>query len=88
MSDNKNLYIENFIIRLLEKKRNIPKKVKKNMQNFNYLDQGQIDSLGLMSFIFSIEKKFKFKFTPKELSSKEFRVFTGLINLIKKKINL
>ena len=88
MSNNKNLYIENFIIRLLEKKSNIPKKVKKNMQNFNYLDQGQIDSLGLMSFIFSIEKKFKFKFTPKELSAKEFRVFTGLINLIEKKINL
>ena len=80
--------IRQFVINLLEKKKSIPKKEKKNINGFRYLDYGQIDSLELITFIASIERKFKFKFTPKELSSIQFRVFSGLIKYIEKKNNL
>ena len=77
-----------YIINILEKRKNIPKEHKKNIENFRYLDTGQIDSLELISFIFSIEKKFKFKFSSNELSSEKFRTFAGLVNLIEKKNKL
>ena len=79
---------ENFLIRLLEKKKNIPKEIKKDIDSFRYLEHGQIDSLELISFVISIEKKFSIKFTTKDLSSKEFRTVIGLLKLIEKKIKL
>ena len=83
-----NKIIKNFVSQLLEKKRSIPKNIKGNIKNFRYLDYGQIDSLELISFISSIEKEFKFKFTPKELASDQFRVFSGLTKFIEKKNKL
>jgi len=80
--------IRQFVINLLERKKSIPKKEKRNINEFRYLDYGQIDSLELITFITSIERKFRFKFTPKELSSIQFRVFSGLIKYIVKKNNL
>jgi len=83
-----NKIIKNFVARLLEKKKSIPKDIKRNIEHYRYLDYGQIDSLELISFISSIEKKFKFKFTPKELASDQFRVFSGLTKFIEKKNKL
>ena len=83
-----NKIIKNYISRLLERKKSIPKNIKGEIGNFRYLDYGQIDSLELISFISSIEKKFKFKFTSKELASAQFRIFSGLIKIIEKKNKL
>ena len=83
-----NKVIKSFVSRLLERKKSIPKNIKREIENFRYLDYGQIDSLELISFISSIEKKFKFKFTPKELASAQFRVFSGLIKFIEKRNKL
>ena len=80
--------VRQFVINFLEKKKSIPNKEKKNINEFRYLDYGQIDSLELITFISSIERKFKFKFTPKELSSIQFRIFSGLIKYIVKKSKL
>jgi len=80
--------VRQFVINFLEKKKSIPNKEKKNLNEFRYLDYGQIDSLELITFITSIERKFKFKFTSKELSSIQFRIFSGLIKYIVKKSKL
>ena len=80
--------VRQFVINLLEQKKSIPKSERKNINEFKYLDYGQIDSLELISFISSIERKFKFKFTPKELSTIQFRIFSGLIKYILKKSKL
>ena len=86
--NKKNITIEKFILRLLERKKSLPKNIKKNIGSFRYLDTGQIDSLELVSFISSIEKKFNFKFNSKELASDQFRFFLGLIKIIEKKSKL
>ena len=79
---------QNFIKNLLQGKKNLPKDVIKNLEKFDYLDYGQIDSLELITFISKIEKKFKFKFTSKELSSRKFRNVLGLIEIILKRKKL
>jgi len=86
--NKKNITIEKFILRLLERKKSLPTNIKKKIENFRYLDTGQIDSLELISFISSIEKKFNFKFKPSELASEKFRFFSGLIKIIEKKNKL
>jgi len=80
--------IKNFIKSLLQRKKTIPKDIITNLENFCYLDHGQIDSLELIFFISKIEKKFNFKFSSSNLSSKEFRVVSGLIKIIKKRTKL
>ena len=49
--------ITEYLIKLLKKKRPIEKKFLKNLNSFNFIDNGHLDSLEIISFNFSIEKK-------------------------------
>lgn len=53
--------------------------------NLDYLTKGYIDSLGLIKFVVSIEKKFKIKFNQKDLINRKFRTIKGLASMINKK---
>ena len=83
----KKVKIEEFLIKLLKKKRPIKKIFLKDINNFNFIDSGHIDSLEIISFNFAIEKKFKIKFSHQELSSKKFKTVSSLAEIIKKKIS-
>ena len=84
MGKNKKLIkIQNEVTTYLKKCGNLPKK---NLLNFRYLDQGIIDSLNLIKFIFFLEKKFKIKIKTKDSESDQFRYIGGLAKLIFKKI--
>ena len=82
---NKNK-INFFLIKCLTKKKMFNSKIK-DIENYKYLEEGHIDSLEFATFISSIEKKFKIKLTPKNLSSKNFRSIKGLISIIERKLN-
>jgi acyl carrier protein len=77
--------IKKFIFDLLEEKKPISKNNKKNLLKYRYLDDGQIDSLEIFSFIQKIEVYFKIKLTPEDTNSDEFRFIGGLIKIIKNK---
>lgn len=79
--------IRDFIIKSLQKKKKIPHDFHKDVDSFNYLQEGQIDSLELIHFIISIEEKFKFTFSEKNKESKQFRTVGGLTNIIYKKLS-
>jgi acyl carrier protein len=79
--------IVEFIIKTLKKVRPIKKISKNDIQNFNFIDSGHIDSFEIIKFNFGLEKKFKFKFTPKDLSLKKFKTISGLSDIIYKKIS-
>ena len=77
--------IQKFIVDKLEEKKPISKRNKKKILNYRYLDDGQIDSLEIFSFIQKIENNFKIKLKPEDTNSDEFRYVGGLIKIIKKK---
>ena len=79
--------ILNYILKLLEEKNKIDKKSKLNINNFEYLYSGHIDSLQLVHLILRIEKKFNIEFSVKEKESAKFRTVGGLTEIIKKKLN-
>ena len=79
--------IRDFIIKSLQRKKKIPQVFLNNIDSFNYLLEGQIDSLELIHFIISIEERFKFSFSEKNKESEQFRTVGGLTNLIYKKLS-
>ena len=80
-------HIYNFVIRLLEEKGPIPKKNRKDISEYRYLDNAHIDSMGILGFINAIEVKFKIKLNEEDTNSDEFRYIKGLVKIIQKKIN-
>ncbi len=57
-----------------------------DLNSFNFIDSGHIDSLGLMKFMIALEAEFDIKFTDDELLSDQFRVVQGLAELIRMKM--
>ena len=81
--NKKSIKIQKIILAYLQKHGKVPKK---NLLDFRYLDEGIIDSLNLIKFIFYLEKKFEIKIKAKDSESDQFRYIGGLIHLILKKI--
>ena len=75
-----------FLRKALENKKKISKKIKKNIHNFNFIDSGFLDSIEIFLFIIKIEKKFKIKFTNKDITSKKIKTVSGITDIIIKKI--
>lgn len=52
----------------------------------NYVEQGYMDSLGLLRFIGELEDEFSVEFTDEELESNDFRIVGKLIAMIEAKV--
>ena len=82
----KNEKIEKKIIAILEK---ISKKKldKDKIKKMNYFEEGLIDSLNLIRFIFLLEENFKINFNKREIRSSNFKKIDKLTLIIKKKVS-
>ena len=52
----------------------------------NFVDEGYMDSLGLLQFIGEMEDEFGIEFTDEELESGSFRIVGELIAMVEKKL--
>ena len=82
----KEIDIEIYLIKLLQKRKKIPGNILNNIKKFNFLNEGHIDSLELIHFILEIENKFKITFSPEQKESSHFRTVGGLTKLIIKNL--
>lgn len=57
-----------------------------DVDEINYIEEGYMDSLGLVQFIVSIEDTFQIEFSETEIDSPAFRKVGTLVELIEKKI--
>ena len=82
------------IISEILKKKNIKILKKKNIKilkkNFNldFFKDNLIDSIQFLEIITYLEKKFKIKFSNKEMSNQNFFSIKGIIENLNKKINV
>jgi acyl carrier protein len=81
MKKNKKNDILDTILNLLNVKN-------KKKNDINYLENGMLDSLQMINFISTLEKKFKIKFIQKDFEKRDFVNILGLKNIIEKKLNL
>lgn len=77
--------IKKFVVGALEKKHSIDPSV--DIEAVNYVEEGYVDSLGIIQFVTEIEEEFKVSFSGEELSSPDFHLVGGLISLIENKID-
>jgi D-alanine--poly(phosphoribitol) ligase subunit 2 len=81
MSDS----VNKFVVQLIEKKTRLPKDI--DIDKFNYVDTGYVDSLGIIKFIVEIESHFDIEITDTDIESPEFRTIGGIASIISNKIS-
>lgn len=59
-----------------------------NVDQINFIEEGYMDSLGLLQFIAELEDEFGIEFTDEELNSSAFRTVGSLIGFIEKKTGI
>lgn len=77
--------VADFVLDLLQKKYSIDQT--ENIEEFNYVESGFIDSMGIVQFIVALEDEFSIQFSDEELSDPAFKTVGGVIEIIEKKLN-
>ncbi len=73
------------LLKLLNKIRPISKN-QKRINEFNFIDSGHLDSLEIIRFNMSVEKKFKIQIKFDTSLLKKYKTLGGLASIVKKKI--
>lgn len=77
--------IRNYVLSALQEKHSINDLI--DLDNLNYVEEGYIDSFGIVQFVCNLEEQFNITFSDDEMMSDEFQVVGKLIHLIETKIN-
>lgn len=75
--------INDYILNALQKKHTIDKNI--DFMTLNYVEEGYVDSLGIIKFVVELEERFGIDFTDDELADPSFRIVGELIKLVEKK---
>lgn len=57
-----------------------------DIEKINYVEEGYMDSLGLIQFIGELEDEFDIEFSDEEMMEDSFRIVGSLIDLVTKKV--
>jgi len=75
--------VYDFIVQLLEEKGAVPDHPA--MASYRYLENGHIDSLAFIKFIFRIEERFQIRLSEAEMLGDRIKTVGGLVALIEEK---
>ncbi len=76
--------VSDFILNRLQKKYTIDKNI--DIDTLNYVENGYVDSLGIIQFVIEIEDQFGIQFTDQEVIDPSFKIVGGLIKLVERKM--
>ena len=76
--------IDETVMSLLQKKYSFSPDV--DLDHFNYIESGFVDSIGIIQFIAELEDIFSIEFTDEETMSPEFSTVGGVIRIIEEKV--
>lgn len=75
--------MKEFIVDYLQREYNLPEDI--DLESFNYVESGYVDSLGLIQFITTVEDEYGIEFTDEELQNPKLKTIGGLIEMIQAK---
>lgn len=78
-------HVKEFVVEYLEREYALPKDV--DLDTFNYIDSGYVDSMGFIQFIAMLEDEFEIEFTDDELTEKKYQLAGEMIELVEKKVS-
>ena len=76
--------VREFVIKAIEKKSRLPAGC--DVDTFNYIDSGYVDSIAIIKFILELEDEFKIDIPTDAVESAEFRTIGGLVRIIESRI--
>ena len=76
--------IREAILDFVEREYKLPDDI--DLDSYDYVENGYVDSMGLVQFVAILEDQFDIEFTKDELLSSEFRTIGGLEKMISSKI--
>ena len=77
--------IRQTILDFVEREYKLPENV--DYDTFDFVENGFVDSMGMVQFVTILEDEFDIEFSAEELLSSDFRTVSGLEKLIERKIN-
>ena len=75
--------VKEFIVEYIEREYSIPDGT--DLDTFTFMEEGYIDSMGLIQFIAVLEDEFGIEFSDEELSGEEIKIVGKLAKLIEDK---
>ncbi len=75
--------VREYVLEMLQREYSFKKGV--DVDSINYVEEGYMDSIGLVQFIGELEDEFGIEFTDEELESESFQVVGSLISMIERK---
>ncbi|HAG69917.1 MAG TPA: hypothetical protein DCL38_08085 [Lachnospiraceae bacterium] len=75
--------IREFVLEHIQSEYDIP--AGSDIDGFNFIENGYIDSVGIVSFVMELEDEFGISFDDSELTSSDFQTVGGLVEMIRKK---
>ena len=76
--------VKDFIVEYIQREYTLPEDV--DIMNLNYVEEGYIDSLGLIQFIAVIEDEFGITFSDEDLASEDIKVVGKMVDLVTAKM--
>ena len=76
--------VNDFIIEYIQREYTIPNDI--DIINLNFVEQGYVDSLGLVQFIYTLEDEFGITFSDEELQNPDITVVGKLIAIVEAKM--
>lgn len=77
--------IKEKVLELLQVKYTLPQNI--DLDQFNYIEEGYVDSLATIKFVCDLEEIFSIEFSDDEVMSDDFQIIGKLITLIEKKVH-
>ena len=76
--------IREAILEFVEREYKLPDDI--DLDSYDYVENGYVDSMGLVQFVAILEDQFDIEFTKEELLSSEFKTVGGLEKMISSKL--
>jgi acyl carrier protein len=72
--------VTQFVVSLIEENGKLPSDVQ--LDTFNYVESGYVDSIGLIKFVVEIEEEFNIELTEDDLAHQDFKTIGGVVRII------
>ena len=79
-----NALVKSFVMDFIEKKGPLPADV--DLDQFDYMDSGHVDSMRLLKFIIELETEFDVDIEEDEIEDPAFRTVGGLVETVTAKL--
>lgn len=76
--------VKDFVVDYIQREYTIPDDV--DIINLNFVEEGYVDSLGLIQFLYTLEDEFGISFSEDDLKNDDMKVVGKLIKIIESKM--